>query len=123
MKGKIVMIGLKSSAVDFEKWPDLTVEKLEAAFSAIEAELSGAGYDPLWCLIGPGEEDLEIIKRTLREETPDLVMVGAGVRLDPDQFLLFEKVVNVIHEEAPQAKIAFNTDPFDTVQAVDRWLD
>lgn len=120
---KVEMIGFKSSAVYFEKWPELTVDKLEVAFEIIEKELSAAGCDPLWCLIDSSENDLVAVRRVLEREKPDLVMVGAGVRLDPDQFLLFEKVVKTIHEEVSQAWIAFNRNPFDTVLAVERWLN
>lgn len=117
------MIGLKSSAVDFEKWPELSVEKLESAFAKIEDELSEAGYDPVWCLIDSSEEAVGTVREVLNHEKPDLVMVGAGVRVDPDQFLLFEKVINVVHDATPQARIAVNTNPFDTVAAVERCLD
>ncbi len=40
----------------------------------------------------------------------------------PSKFLLFEKLVNVVHEHAPQAKLCFNTKPSDTAEAVRRWL-
>jgi hypothetical protein len=48
-------------------------------------------------------------------------VIGAGVRTISTNFLLFEKVLNVVHEHAPQARICFNTGPFDTAQAVQRW--
>jgi len=37
-------------------------------------------------------------------------------------FLLFEKLVNVIHELSPRAKICFNTRPEDTAEAFLRWV-
>ena len=33
-----------------------------------------------------------------------------------------ERVVNLIHELAPKAKICFNTNPMDTVASVQRWV-
>jgi hypothetical protein len=36
--------------------------------------------------------------------------------------LLFEKLVNVVHEQAPHTKIAFNTAPEDTAASVQRWV-
>jgi hypothetical protein len=50
------------------------------------------------------------------------VIIGAGVRANPKYFLLFEKLLNVVHELAPKARIGFNTKPTDTVEAVRRWL-
>jgi len=35
--------------------------------------------------------------------------------------LLFEKLINLVHEHAPGAKICFNTTPADTAEAVQRW--
>jgi hypothetical protein len=48
--------------------------------------------------------------------------VGAGIRLQPHHHLLFEKIVNIVHEHAPQARICFNTTPLDTSDAVLRWI-
>jgi hypothetical protein len=38
------------------------------------------------------------------------------------QLRLFEKLLNLIHEQAPHAKICFNTTPGDTTEAVQRWV-
>lgn len=35
---------------------------------------------------------------------------------------LFEKLVNAIHAGAPGSRIAFNTNPDDTPEAVARWV-
>lgn len=121
MSKKVLMIGLRSDSVDFEKWPQLSVEKLEAAFQQVLGELEDAGYDALWCLTDRGETAAQKVTEALTTQRPDFVMVGAGVRTDPDHFLLFEQVINLIHEHAPQAKIVFNTLPYDSVQAVERW--
>ncbi len=60
-------------------------------------------------------------KLPLEAFDPDIVLIGAGVRTDPDHMLLFEKMVNLIHEKSPGSKMAFNSNPFDTVDAVKRW--
>jgi hypothetical protein len=49
-------------------------------------------------------------------------LIGAGIRLIPSSFLLFEKLINVVHANAPQAKLCFNTKPSDTAEAVMRWV-
>jgi hypothetical protein len=49
-------------------------------------------------------------------------MIGAGVRLPPSNFMLFEKLVNTTHDNAPHAKIIFNTNPHDTAESIKRWL-
>jgi len=36
--------------------------------------------------------------------------------------LLFEKLVNLVRTEAPQATICFSTTPLDPADAVRRWI-
>jgi hypothetical protein len=36
--------------------------------------------------------------------------------------VLFEKLVNIVHDHAPHARLCFNTKPTDTAEAVQRWL-
>jgi hypothetical protein len=50
------------------------------------------------------------------------VVIGAGVRPPVSNFLLFEKLVNAVHENAPNTKIIFNTNPNDTAESIKRWL-
>ncbi len=120
-KLKILLVGLQSSSVNFEKWPQLSVQKLEKAFSDIIEELTQNGYSAVWCLTDTGETAEQKLTESIDSVDPDLVIVGAGVRTDPDHFLLFEKVINIIHKKAPNAHIAFNTNPYDTIEAINRW--
>ena len=50
------------------------------------------------------------------------MIIGAGVRANPKYFLLFERLLNVVHELSPKTRIGFNTKTTDTVDAVQRWL-
>ena len=121
MNNSVLLVGLKSSAVDFGKWPDLSVEKLEQAFSDVRNELIQAGFDARWCLTDSGETAADQLKESLLEHQPNIVVIGAGVRTDPDHLLLFEQMINIIIRNSPDCKIAFNTLPFDTADAVRRW--
>lgn len=51
----------------------------------------------------------------------DCVLIGAGLRA-PAQLLLFEKLLNLVHVRAPNAKICFNSTPADSAEAVQRWI-
>ena len=51
----------------------------------------------------------------------DCVLIGAGLRADPSQLLLFEKIVNLVHALAPDVSFCFNAKPGDSVKAVQRW--
>jgi hypothetical protein len=63
-----------------------------------------------------------VVEEALARRSYDCVMIGAGVRTDPEQFFLFEKLINVVHRAAPGARICFNTGPADSADAVRRWV-
>ena len=53
----------------------------------------------------------------------DCIMIGAGLRIVPPYFLLFEKLIKVIRRHAlASTKLCFNTNPMDTADAVQRWV-
>lgn len=121
MKKKVLMVGWHPTVVDYSKYPGLDAGKLEAALRADEKKLIDLGYDASIGFIFSGETATEQLAETLRKNAFDVVMIGAGVRKDDDHFLTFEKLVNVIHRNAPNANIAFNTGPMDSDAAVRRW--
>ena len=62
---KVVLVGLKLDVVDFKKWPELSKEKLEAAFEQVFNELTENGYEAEWCLTDTGETAEAQVKETL----------------------------------------------------------
>ena len=121
MGKKVLLVGWHPSVVDYSKWPGLTPEKLEKVLRADEAKLNDLGYDASIGFIHSGDTATDQLVSTLKETTYDVVLIGAGVRKDDDHFLVFETLVNVVHEHAPHARIAFNTGPTDSDTAVQRW--
>ncbi len=121
-KGNVLLIGLNPEVVHYEKWPGLTAEKLEMVLRRDESTLNDEGYAASICFIDHGETAEATITAELEKTSYDCVLIGAGVRTDPDEFLLFEKAVNLVHKLAPQAAICFNTGPTDSVDAVKRWI-
>lgn len=115
-----MMVGLAAEAVDFDKWPDMTPEKLEATGREVELELRDAGFEPKTCLIDGTENSDRQVTSALRAFQPDVLVIGGGVRLDPGRSPLLERVVNLFAKELPGVKFAFNTRPWDTVDAVRR---
>ncbi|MGB3789537.1 MAG: hypothetical protein WA949_16120 [Phormidesmis sp.] len=122
-KVRVLAVGLKPSVVDFEKWPSLSPEKIEKASAELSAELTSMGYIPRICLTDTGETAGEQLSSELDSFSPDVVLIGAGVRADEDQLLLFERMLNIIHKQCPQCKIAFNNDPSNSIEAVQRWVE
>ena len=121
MTKKVLMVGWHPTVVDFSKYPGFSEEKLEAALRKDEQKLRDEGYDAAIGFIFSGETATDQLVEQLKETTYDVVLIGAGVRKDDDHFLVFEKLVNVVHEHAPHAHIAFNTGPTDSDVAVRRW--
>jgi hypothetical protein len=121
-KKTVLLIGLSPDVVDYAKWPGLTPEKLEAVLRADESKLIELGYDARICFVDHGETAEATVSQTLAQTSFDCILIGAGVRTDPDEFSLFEKLINVAHEKAPAARICFNTGPADSVDAVQRWV-
>jgi hypothetical protein len=69
------------------------------------------------CLTDLGKTAEAFVRDRLRQKQFDCILIGAGVRTIPKYFILFEKLINVVHEHAPQAKLCFNTKPSDTAEA------
>ena len=121
----VLVIGLDPVLIDFSKpgyAPGMDATKVLAGLKSSEDELTRLGYSVQMCLIDVGETAEAVVQSQLKRRRFDCILIGAGVRANPSNFLLFEKLINVVHEHAPQARICFNTLPSDTAAAVERWL-
>jgi hypothetical protein len=59
-------------------------------------------------------------RTALARRPVDVVVIGGGVRLDPAQTSELEALVNAVIVAAPGVRIAFNTSPTDTAEAIGR---
>lgn len=124
-KKSVLVIGLDPALIDFSQpgyAPGMDATKVLAGLKSSENELTRLGYSVQMCLTDFGATAEAVVQSQLKQKRFDCVLIGAGVRAVPSNFLLFEKLINVVHEHAPQAKLCFNTIPSDTVEAVKRWL-
>src|SRR5262252_3919466 len=124
-KKSVLVIGLDPALIDFSEpgyAPRMDATKVLAGLKSCEDELTRLGYSVQMCLIDFGKTAEATVQSQLERKRFDCILIGAGVRANPGNFLLFEKLINVVHEHAPQAKICFNTLPTDTAAAVKRWL-
>lgn len=121
-KKQILVIGLEPDLVDFSAMPDLNATKVRAGLEADKARLATLGYEAELCLTDLGATAQAVVAQKLSERSFDCVVIGAGIRTIPAHFLLFEKLVNVVHRGAPAARLCFNTKPSDTAEAVQRWV-
>ncbi|MFF7649245.1 hypothetical protein ACFZCY_05200 [Streptomyces sp. NPDC007983] len=86
------------------------------------ARLRERGVDTATALIPLDESTESTLVGALAERPWDVVVIGGGIRKPAELVTLFEKVVNLVRQHAPQAAIAFNTNPGDSTEAALRWL-
>jgi hypothetical protein len=124
-RARVLLVGLDPDIVDYSKSPvtGLTAAKVRAAVESDKATLEALGYSVKSLYVDDGKTAEAVLTAELSNGGHDSIMVGAGLRIVPPYFLLFEKLINVIHRHAPAStKICFNTNPSDTADAVRRWV-
>jgi hypothetical protein len=122
-KTTVLAIGIDPVFVDYTTMPQFTPEMFRGYIDAQITGLRDLGYDVVSCLIDLGDTAEETTIDALHAKRFDCVVIGAGLRLPPERLLLFEKIINLVHEFAPEAAICFNTNPADTADAVRRWCE
>ena len=125
LKARVLLVGLDPDIVDYTKspMPGLTAAKVRTAVEGDKAKLEAMGYSVRSLYVDDGKTAEAALTAELSSDGYDCIMVGAGLRIVPPYFLLFEKLINVIHRRAPAStKICFNTNPSDTGDAVRRWV-
>jgi hypothetical protein len=125
-KKRILVVGLDPAVIDFsapffDDKPWINAEVIHAGVARDLEALAGRGHEAESCMIDTGETAEAVMAAALAAQTYDVVVFGAGVRANPEHLLLFERLINRVHSDAPQARIAFNTRPDDTADAALRW--
>ena len=117
----VLALGLDPNFVDLTSMPGLTPELVRAYIDSQLDRIRALGYEVDSCLADSGTTAEAVLKDRLSKQAYDCVMMGAGLRA-PEQLILFEILLNLVHSHAPKAKICFNTTPADSAEAVQRWV-
>jgi hypothetical protein len=117
----VLALGLDPVFGDYKNTPNVTPALVQSFIDMQLERLRALGYEVDSCLVDLGATAEAVTERHLDQQSFDCVMFGAGLRAAP-QLLLFEKLLNLVHAKAPNAKLCFNTTPADTVEAVQRWV-
>jgi hypothetical protein len=120
-KKKVLILGIDPKFVDVNlaTTTGWDANRVKAIAQKANNKLTELGYEVQNCFVDLGETAESVVSNTLSQEQFDCIMIGAGVRVLPQHTVLFEKIINTIHREAPtSSKICFNTSPSDTVEAV-----
>ena len=86
---------------------------VELAIAMGHKRFVDAGIEVDTCLVEITAEARAIIADALQVKPYRVVVVGGGIRKPDDLVELFEAVIDLIRRHAPQAAIAFNTEPND----------
>ena len=118
----VLAIGLDPRFADYSAMPQFTPKLVGAYIEAEINRLRETGFEVHTCLLAPDATAESDVEAALRSKSFACVVIGAGLREPGEHLLLFEKIVNLVHRLAPDARIAFNTTPADTAEAVQRWV-
>lgn len=124
-KKKVLLLGIDPKFIDVNLATSTgwDANRVKAVAQEENNKLTDLGYEPQICFIDLGETAESVVSDRLSGENFDCIMIGAGVRLVPQHTVLFEKIINAVHQKAPpSSKICFNTNPGDSAEAVLRWV-
>jgi hypothetical protein len=122
---KVLVVGFDPNSVDFST-PEmvaahLTADTVLAGIAAENDRIQALGYEIERCHVTP-DTDLQVVRDRLTSNRWDMVVIGAGMRIRPEALPLFERVINLVHELAPGARIGFPSGPTDATEAIQRWV-
>lgn len=125
MGRSILIIGEDPAQIDFDAPDapkDMSAAKIMDGLTGSLARLETTGHAATLVLT----KDAETVERQMTEALAranyDVIVIGAGLRTLPLMALQFERLMNVLHKKAPDAKLAFNSQPDDSDAAAMRWL-
>lgn len=96
----------------------MTPEILRAELDGDRDEFIVLGYQTTLGLINNADIACDGVVDLPSKSLYDCVLIGAGVTVVDEYIFLFEAIINLLHKQAPSAKICFNTGPFDSVDVV-----
>jgi len=113
----VLLIGL-----DPRKIAGFDAAPVELALALGHKRFVDAGIEVDTCLVENGAAARAIIAEALQAKPYGVVVVGGGIRKPDDLVELFEDVIDLIRRHAPQAAVAFNTNPTTSLDAAQRRL-
>ena len=122
---KVLFLGIDPKLIDVNlaTTTGWDANQVKAVAQEANNKLTELGYEVQNCLVDLGETAESVVSDMLSRENFECIMIGAGIRILPQHTVLFEKIINAVHQKAPpSSKICFNTNPGDSAEAVLRWV-
>lgn len=117
---RVLSIGVFPQELGYDDAADAS---LASRVKSGNAALVAAGVDVVFVLITTVPSEAErVIRETMAKAEFGVAMIGAGLRLLPENSVLFERVLNAVIDIDPRIRLCFNTRPEDTIDAVARWI-
>jgi trans-aconitate methyltransferase len=125
MSAAVLIIGEDPDRIDFsapDAPPNMSAQKVMDGLNGSRGRLERAGHKAKILLTRDAETVEAQVSEALREHEYDVIVIGAGLRVLPAMAGQFEKLINVLRRDAPQAALAFNSAPDDSDVAALRWI-
>jgi len=125
MPKAVLIIGEDPALIDFDAAglpPGITADSIQRGLDAARDRLRAAGHITEIMLTGDEALVVDQARAVLAARAWDVIVIGAGLRTLPAMAKKFELLINVLHREAPGARLAFNSSPDDSDTAALRWL-
>jgi hypothetical protein len=113
----VLLLGLDPHTV-----PGVDAALVDQAIAMGQARFDAAGIAADACLVAPDAAARDRITTALAAKPYACVVIGGGLRKPDDMVELFEAAIALVRVHAPQAAIAFNTNPVTSYDAVKRVL-
>jgi hypothetical protein len=121
----VLIVGERPENMDFSDPAipkGLTPDKIREGLEKSLDELRAKGRVARLVYLDTKKTAREQMAEALSWHAFDVIVIGAGLRIVPVQTEMFELVMNIVHTQAQQAKIAFNLSPDDSANAAERQL-
>jgi len=119
-----LIVGIDPDAIDFSgpnTPPGMTAEKLSAEVEESRRQFADQGDRADLCAIKLDESAGARVSEQLARARYDCILIGGGLR--PDESIgVLERIINAVHQHAPDAAIAFLKLPRDAIAAAARVL-
>lgn len=119
-----LIVGIDPETIDFSgpnTPPGMTAEKLSAEIEKSRRQFADQGDRADLCKIILDESAGTRVSAQLARSKYDVILIGSGLRPDTSIGVL-ERIINAVHQDAPDAAIAFLKLPRDAIAAAARVL-
>lgn len=122
---RVLSVGEDPATVDYSKTPDGVDEAyIRKGIDQAISEMNTRGWNARMCIVPPDiGAALTVFRQALAAHPCDVLLLGGGLRMPPERRELFEALMNEARQSAPNARLAFDNDPYEGPDAVARQVD